>query len=642
MEDNKKKVIVIMPAYNAGKTLEATVRALPAQYDELLLCDDGSVDDTYRQSEKLGITTVRHGKNRGYGANQKTLYALALEKGADIVVMVHPDNQYNTEHVPDMVELIRKQSADLVLGSRMNTALEYNMPWWKYGGNRFLTTLQNSVFGTHFSEFHSGLRAYDARLLTRMPLHTFSDDFVFDAEVIAWCVANGYRIREVPTECYYNTSVSSVNFQRSVVYGFATLYTLFRYMYGLYGQEMEKRLPVTDLCLDCDPLRTSRGHVNERITQSIDMALGALFFGVTHRRWFMRCTNSVTPFLITMLMGIGIFRESDITSEYEQCIYNRTLVVLQEARKRGMDMRAITCFGLCTKFFTLNSNGLRVIFDELPTVSLRGDDCDFSDKHVFKKTLEEHGFPVPRGVLCRTLRDASAVARRLGYPLVVKPTRGSLSKHTTCGIISDADLHVAVKRVKVIAREFLVEQHVEGDVYRVTVVGGSVAGCCLREVPNVTGDGVRSVRELVKEKNADPRRGPVSQKNSTLHHLSITNVTDDILRAQGMTLDSVPKRGEKVTLHSKVILGAGADIHDRTDDMHPDNKRLFEDVAKIWCAPLVGFDALFFDISLSWHEQKCAIIEANSKPYIDMHHVPVSGRPRNVASLLIDYIITSH
>lgn len=234
------RIIVIMPAYNAGKTLEATVRALPSEYNEILLCDDGSADDTCARSEELGITTVRHEENKGYGANQKTLYALALKKKADIIIMVHPDNQYNTKCIPEMIALVRDGTADLVLGSRMSTALEHAMPWWKYGGNRFLTIAQNTVFGSKFSEFHSGLRAYDAHLLAEMPLSTFSDDFVFDAEVIAWCSANKYRICEVPAECYYNSTVSSVNFRRSVEYGLATLYTLVRYLRGEYSKNSKK------------------------------------------------------------------------------------------------------------------------------------------------------------------------------------------------------------------------------------------------------------------------------------------------------------------------------------------------------------------------------------------------------------------
>ncbi len=237
---NKKNIIVIMPAYNAEQTVESTLRAVPLVYDEVLLCDDASRDNTFVRSEQLGITTVRHSDNRGYGANQKTLYALAFARDPDVIVMVHPDNQYDTSRIPEMIEMVRTGAADMVLGNRMETALKNKMPWWKYVGNRFLTSIQNKIFNTHLSEFHSGLRAYNAKALRRAPLQTFSDDFVFDSEVIAWFLANGHRVREVPVECYYNTDVSSVGFTRSAVYGCATLRTLIRYVCGAYNTRSKK------------------------------------------------------------------------------------------------------------------------------------------------------------------------------------------------------------------------------------------------------------------------------------------------------------------------------------------------------------------------------------------------------------------
>lgn len=239
--EEKKRIIVVMPAYNAELTVENTLRALPRVYDEVLLCDDGSRDDTTKRSAELGITTVGHATNKGYGANQKTLYSLALEKHADIIVMVHPDNQYNTSRISEMIGIVKRGEADLVLGSRMATARTHGMPWWKYCGNRFLTFFQNRIFKTHFSEFHSGLRVYDAHALARMPWHTFSDNFVFDSETIAWFLANGYGIREVPTECYYNEKASSLNFCRSVVYGLATLVTLLRFLRGEYAAHFFER-----------------------------------------------------------------------------------------------------------------------------------------------------------------------------------------------------------------------------------------------------------------------------------------------------------------------------------------------------------------------------------------------------------------
>jgi glycosyltransferase involved in cell wall biosynthesis len=228
-------VIVVMPAYNAGKTLTLTYEGLPKIFDRVILCDDSSKDGTFAVSQGLGLISIQHQTNRGYGANQKTLYNRALEEGADIIIMVHPDNQYNTACLPAMIEQIKSNPrVGMILGSRMASALHHRMPIWKYVGNRFLTTFQNLVFGTKLSEFHSGLRAYPAKIFKTMPYQRFSDDFVFDSEVIAWLVTHGYEIGEVPTECYYNTQVSSVNFRRSVTYGFSTLETLVRYIRGYY------------------------------------------------------------------------------------------------------------------------------------------------------------------------------------------------------------------------------------------------------------------------------------------------------------------------------------------------------------------------------------------------------------------------
>lgn len=229
-----KKVIVVMPAYYAEKTLEATYDTLPKIYGEIILCDDGSIDATADISRRLGITTLVHTKNTGYGGNQKTLYRTSLEHGADAIVMVHPDNQYDTTMVSEMLGVIGRGEADFVLGSRMQTALQNGMPYWKYTANRFLTWLQNLVFRSDLSEFHSGLRVYRADIFRDMPFETFSDHFVFDSEVIAWCFANKHAITEVPTVCRYTDDVSSIGLWASIRYGCATLWVLVKYCAGKY------------------------------------------------------------------------------------------------------------------------------------------------------------------------------------------------------------------------------------------------------------------------------------------------------------------------------------------------------------------------------------------------------------------------
>lgn len=227
------RLIVVMPAYNAAETLAETIRALPPLYERIILCDDASDDATIRIARKFNnVEVLTHAHNRGYGGNQKTLYNCVKKLSCDILAMVHPDNQYDTTCIQDAIEMIIDNKADMVLGTRIATAKEFGMPWWKRGGNYFLSTIQRAVFRTHLSEFHSGLRVFRASLLSEMPYETFSDDFVFDSQVLAWCFGHKKNIREVSTRCFYRKNSSSINGRRSVRYGLATLSVLLSYLFG--------------------------------------------------------------------------------------------------------------------------------------------------------------------------------------------------------------------------------------------------------------------------------------------------------------------------------------------------------------------------------------------------------------------------
>ncbi|MDI6820594.1 MAG: glycosyltransferase family 2 protein [Patescibacteria group bacterium] len=229
------KIIIIMPAYNAEQTLNRTYQELPKIYSEIILCDDGSKDKTVEISRTLNITTLFHKENKGYGANQKTLYNSTMQKNPEIIVMVHPDNQYDTNSIPLMVEIIRSGKADMVLGSRIKTALQNGMPYWKYISNRFLSFMQNLIFKTNLSEFHSGLRAYKASIFLKMPYQKFKDDFTFDSEIIAWLIAHKMTIKEIDTQCFYTKeSISKTNLRQSINYGIGTLKTLIKYLFGYY------------------------------------------------------------------------------------------------------------------------------------------------------------------------------------------------------------------------------------------------------------------------------------------------------------------------------------------------------------------------------------------------------------------------
>ncbi|MEW5802783.1 MAG: glycosyltransferase family 2 protein [bacterium] len=225
-----KKVVVVMPAYNAARTLMQTYREIPFDIvDDVVLVDDASQDDTLEVARKLGLSTViRHPKNRGYGGNQKTCYTTALSLGADIIVMLHPDYQYTPRLIYALASLIGVGQYDLVLASRIlgNSALDGGMPAYKYLGNRFLTCFENYLIGKKLSEYHTGYRAFSRKVIENLPLEENSDDFIFDNEILAQAIYFGFKIGEVscPTR-YIAGESSSISFRRSVMYGVGVIRT---------------------------------------------------------------------------------------------------------------------------------------------------------------------------------------------------------------------------------------------------------------------------------------------------------------------------------------------------------------------------------------------------------------------------------
>jgi glycosyltransferase involved in cell wall biosynthesis len=255
------KVVVVMPAYNAGKTLRKTYKEVMDQQivDEVIVVDDASRDDTVAVARDLPAVRIRvHENNKGYGANQKTCYRLALDVGADIVIMVHPDYQYTPKLIPAMAAMIGNGLYHCVIGSRIlgGYALRGGMPLWKYLANRFLTLSENLLVGAKLSEYHSGYRAFSRQLLDHLNLEQNSDDFVFDNQMLIQIIWHGYAIAEVTCPTDYNEEASSINFRRSVKYGFGCLRTalIFRLgKLGLYRSRMlDERAPT--LAGDIPPL----------------------------------------------------------------------------------------------------------------------------------------------------------------------------------------------------------------------------------------------------------------------------------------------------------------------------------------------------------------------------------------------------
>ncbi|HBA73534.1 MAG: glycosyl transferase family 2 [Geobacteraceae bacterium GWC2_55_20] len=235
---NGKKIIVILPAYNAAKTLEQTWKEIPFEYvDDLILVDDASRDNTVEEAHRLGIRTIVHTANRGYGGNQKTCYREALALGADIVVMLHPDYQYTPRLIPAIASMIAWGEFDVVLASRILGvgALKGGMPLYKYVFNRVLTLAENLLLGQKLSEYHTGYRAFSRQVLEKLPLEKNSDDFVFDNQMLAQVTWNGFRIGEVSCPTRYFTDASSINFRRSVIYGLGVLATSLQYRLSKLG-----------------------------------------------------------------------------------------------------------------------------------------------------------------------------------------------------------------------------------------------------------------------------------------------------------------------------------------------------------------------------------------------------------------------
>src|SRR6266404_8318276 len=253
-----RKICVVLPAYNAARTLEMTFREIPADVvDDVILVDDASTDGTFRLAKNLGVFAVRHDCNKGYGGNQKTCYRLALERGADIVIMLHPDYQYSPKLLLPMASMLCSGLFDVVLGSRILgiSALAGGMPLHKYVANRALTFIQNILLGRKLSEYHTGYRGFTRSVIEALPLARNSDDFVFDSQMLSQAIYRGFRVGEISCPAKYFPEASSINFRRSVIYGFGVLRTSISFRLARLGFD--------------------RGTVFEGLRESSDRATGS-------------------------------------------------------------------------------------------------------------------------------------------------------------------------------------------------------------------------------------------------------------------------------------------------------------------------------------------------------------------------------
>lgn len=397
-----------------------------------------------------------------------------------------------------------------------------------------------------------------------------------------------------------------------------------------------------NLCQYCDPYPVGRNHFQDKL-ENFFSPLAIIFEPF---EWLFQKFPKIQAFLYKVTIGslfkillwLKILQEVE-AEDSDQQLSNRSLVVVREARKRGISINAIKLFGKGTNHFSIKFQGKKKIFEGLPNLTLEyASVLNIDDKRKIKELLQKEKLPHPRGSVFKSFSSARQyVSDTIGFPVVVKPRFGSLSRHTICNITNGRQLKDAIDIAKIICTEFIVEEFIPGDIHRITLVDDQFVASCLREQANVIGDGKNSIEELIRIKNQNPLRGEIFQRNFTLHKLIITEKTKTLLASENLNLNSILPNGRKVYLNDKVILACGADIHDTTDQIHPENINLFKKVSRLCKSPLIGIDFIAQDISKPYFEQKCGILEVNSIPYIDMHHYPVTGKARNVAGSLLDY-----
>lgn len=346
----------------------------------------------------------------------------------------------------------------------------------------------------------------------------------------------------------------------------------------------------------------------------------------------------------TLLFLTNSFRITRFEEEIDQSrVFNRTNVLILEAKRRGIEIEVLKFFSFQTRFFKASHNGQKIFFESLPLGSsyqkIRQEIAE--NKWLTKNHLKKHSLPTPEGRVFKNHKKALKYAKELGFPLVCKPVSGSLSQNVIFNIKDEEKLKKAIKHAKEYERTFLIERHLEGFNFRILVVGGKIVGGVLRLPPSIRGNGKHSIKELVEMKNSHPKRGEREQRDTTLHKVILDKKAEEILKEQGFEPNSIPQKGKKVFLHQKVSALYGADIIDVTEEIHPENQELFKKVAEVFDAQILGIDFIAPFIKKSYKEQTCGIIEVNTLPYIDLHHHPLKGRPRDAASAILDLIFPS-
>jgi len=398
-------------------------------------------------------------------------------------------------------------------------------------------------------------------------------------------------------------------------------------------------------CPHCGPLPVNHlaswlndllGHITRQLEKK-------LFYSVAREKRFFLKRGISFSFFIWLLQKIKII---SFKTEIERSkVYNRTLVLLDEAQKRGLKTGAVLFLGRYNNQFFAEVNGRKIFFEGLPLGRrpLKAANLFVDDKAEIKKILRQNELSFVEGKSFWSRARGLKYARQLGWPLVAKPRWGSVSRHVFLNIKNEAALKRAIGAVKKICPAFIVEKYLAGaEVYRATLVNFKLGGVVKRLPANIVGDGHRTITQLIEAKNSHPWRGEPKQKNATYLKIVIDETTRQLLNSVNLSLDSVPAANQRVFLQEKVILDLGADLIEVSGYIHSDNQALFEKIAEIFDARILGVDFLAEDIGISWKEQKCAIIELNSLPFIDMHHFPLEGAPRNLAGMIWKMVLNNN
>lgn len=391
-------------------------------------------------------------------------------------------------------------------------------------------------------------------------------------------------------------------------------------------------------CPDCGPARVP--HWAERWSSRIDPIMDAATYPI-QALWitirpgfqFLKLERLAPPFFA----ALAALRLGRIVTAPDEKDNWRNRVVWEEAQRRGIVMKEFRPFGLARDMFWASYNGDLRTFDGLPRPRLSPEAslAWMDDKGIMLEKFRAAGIPVPRGRSCRTIAEAEKVFAEIDTAVIVKPNLGSRSRHTYVNITDLDALRHAFIKAKELSPHPVVEEELSGFVFRVTLIGGAIAGVMRREPPHVVGDGTHTVRELVEEENKNPlRHGPI------FHTLELGDEAKMQLAAQKLSIDAIPATGRMVVLHSKVSRSYGASTTELDDrDVHPDNRELFIKIGRLLNNPLIGVDFIIEDMSKSWREQKkCGAIECNSLPFIDLHHYPLKGKAKNVAGVVWDMV----